>query len=118
MTAHPDPTPTLPTMAEVLSSATARYSPAVLDRALGAHDAQVRREAKAEALREWAAAMLDRYPEDVFVPPVREDWAWLGRLVKQHGGVLDQFSAAYMRRAARIAMRDADDLDTEESSDD
>ena len=95
--------------ADVLDGASTAF-----DRWLAEHDAQVRREAKVEALREWAAAMLDRYPEDVFVPPVREDWTWLGRLVSQHGGVLDAFSAEIMRRAAHIAIKDADRIEREE----
>ena len=77
---------------------------AEFDRWLTEHDAQV----AAKALREWAAAHLAYYPEDVFVPPTRDDWDWVARLISQHGGVLDAFSAEIMRRAAHIAIKDAD----------
>ena len=69
-----------------------------------AHDRAV----AARALRDWGTGHAERYPEDVFIPPTAEDWGWLALLVMDHGRTLDAFSADIMRRAARLAIEDAD----------
>lgn len=76
---------------------------------LAEHDAQV----AARTLREWGKAMAERYPEDVFVEPRPSAWPLIAGGITAVGHTLDAVSASCMRRAARIAVVDADRIERE-----
>jgi hypothetical protein len=80
---------------------------AEFDRWLAAHD----REVAAKALREWAAEVVERYPEDVFLKPSAEHYAALHQSALERGGTLDAIAADIMRRAAAQARRAADEIE-------
>jgi hypothetical protein len=61
------------------------------------------REAKAEALEEFAVFIHDHYPLDVFPKPTPSDYDRLNTALARSNLTLDRFSADLMRRAGNLA---------------
>jgi len=74
------------------------------------HDAQV----AARALRNWGQEMLARYPEGVFVEPDENGWRFIALALARQARTLDAVSASLMRRAAKLAIEDADRIERQE----
>lgn len=68
------------------------------------------------ALREWGQSLADRYPEDLFIEPRRDAWSQIAGALAAIGHTLDAVSASCMRRAARIAVEDADRIERQEAT--
>lgn len=72
--------------------------------------AQVRREAAAGALVQFADLLDEHYPADVFPKPSEDDYFRLRTALARSNLTLDRFSADLMRRAAAQARREAAEM--------